>query len=175
MSCQPPNRQSQRTVERHHVRATSASGDSAVPLAELREDQIGPLLVASEAEGFGFVRRVVSEWETGVNRFTGRGEALLGYVLDGRLVAICGLMRDPYQVETTVGRLRNLYVLPQYRCRGIGAALTRRVMELARPSFQVLRLRAATPQAAALYEGLGFTATTAVENCTHIMSLVERL
>jgi ribosomal protein S18 acetylase RimI-like enzyme len=142
-----------------------------VSLADLAGEQIGPLLAASEAEGFRFVRRVVSEWDTGVNRFAARGEALLGCVLGGRLVAICGLMRDPYLGEAAVGRLRNLYVLPEYRGRGLGSALTRRVMELAEGSFRVLRLRAATPQAAALYERLGFTATGDVENCTHVLHI----
>jgi ribosomal protein S18 acetylase RimI-like enzyme len=140
-----------------------------VSLTELPQDQIGPLLAASEAEGFQFVRRVVNEWESGANRFTGRGEALLGYYTDGRLVAICGLTRDPYLSEATVGRLRNLYVLPEHRGRSIGAALTRRAIELAESAFQVLRLRAATPRAAELYERLGFTATTALDNCTHVI------
>ena len=140
-----------------------------VRLAEIRTDEIGPLLAASEAEGFRFVRRVVSEWDAGTNRFAGRGEALLGCYLEDRLVAICGLMRDPYQSDPGVGRLRNLYVLPEHRGRSIGATLTRRVIELARSSFRVLRLRASTAQAAALYERLGFTATDEIEHCTHVM------
>ena len=140
-----------------------------VPLAALEADQIGPLLAASEAEGFRFVRRVVDEWESGANRFDGRGEALLGSFSDGRLVAICGLVRDPYQNDASVGRLRNLYVLPEFRGRSIGSALARRVIELARPSFDVLRLRAATPSAASLYERLGFRAAADAEHCTHLM------
>jgi len=142
---------------------------ATVPLLDLASDQIGPLLVASEAEGVRFLRRVVGEWEAGTNRFTRKGEALLGNFVDDRLVAICGLMRDPYQGETTVGRLRNLYVLPEYRGRAIGAALARRVIELAESSFKVLRLRAGTPQAAVLYERLGFTPTTELKDCTHVM------
>jgi ribosomal protein S18 acetylase RimI-like enzyme len=140
-----------------------------VPLNDLVAEQIGPLLAESEAEGFAFVRRVVREWETGANRFSGEGEALLGCFLDGRLVGICGLSRDPYLSDSTVGRLRNLYVLPAYRNREIGRALARRVIELAGSSFRVLRLRAANPKAAALYEHLGFAATTELENCTHLM------
>ena len=140
-----------------------------VSLTELARDQIGPLLDASEAEGFAFVRRVVSEWESGANRFSGDGEALLGCFLDGRLVGICGLTRDPYQGDATVGRLRNLYVLPAYRGRRVGTVLARRVIEIAAPVFRVLRLRAATPRAGALYERLGFAETTELENCTHVI------
>lgn len=142
-----------------------------VALTELAAEQIGPLLETSEAEGFRFVRRVVTEWESGANRFTKSGEALIGAFVDGRLVAICGLSRDPYLSDDTVGRLRNLYVLPEHRGREIGATLTRRVIELAQRSFRILRLRAATPRAAALYERLGFTATDEVENCTHVLRL----
>jgi len=144
-----------------------------VRLTELVDAQIGPLLAASKAEGFAFVRRVVNEWESGANRFTKEGEALLGCFLEGRLVGICGLTRDPYQHEPTVGRLRNLYVLPAYRGREIGTALARCVIELAATSFRVLRLRAATPKAAALYEHLGFAATTEIANCTHVMRFQE--
>lgn len=140
-----------------------------VCLTELAREQIGPLLTESEAEGFAFVRRVVNEWDSGANRFLGEGEALLGCFLDGHLVGICGLTRDPYQNEATVGRLRNLYVLPAYRGRRVGTALAHRVIELAASAFRVLRLRAATPKAGALYERLGFTATTELDNCTHVL------
>jgi hypothetical protein len=87
---------------------------TTVRLLDLASDQVGPLLVASEAEDFRFLRRVVSEWEAGTNLFAGKGKALLGYFVDDHLVAVCGLMRDPYQGKATVGRLRNLYVLPEH-------------------------------------------------------------
>jgi len=140
-----------------------------VRLTELAPNQIGPLLAASEAEGFQFVRRVVREWESGAHRFSGDGEALLGGFREGRLVGICGLSRDPYLDDPAVGRLRNLYVLPEYRGRRIGSALARRVVEIAGSTFRLLRLRAATPQAAALYERLGFSPTPELEDCTHVL------
>jgi ribosomal protein S18 acetylase RimI-like enzyme len=146
----------------------------AVELLELPDDQVHPLLAASEAEGFRFVRRVVTEWEAGANRFEGRGEALLGCFQEGRLVGLCGLMRDPYQSGASVGRVRNLYVLPAFRGRGIGAMLTREAIERARKTFRVLRLRAATPEAAALYERLGFAPTGDLEDCTHVLYLRPR-
>ena len=152
-------------------RADGSEETAPVRLTELSSNQIAPLLAASEAEGFQFVRRVVREWESGAHRFSGGGEALLGGFRDARLVGICGLSRDPYLADPTVGRLRNLYVLPEYRGRRIGSALARHVIEMAGSSFRLLRLRAATPQAAALYERLGFAATGSVENCTHIFRL----
>ena len=142
---------------------------NVVPISELLDDQIRPLVIASEVEGFCFVRRLVTEWSAGVNRFTGSGEALLGAFVENRLVGICGLMRDPYQDERRVARLRNLYVIPGQRSQGIGARLIRCVIERAASSFTCLRLRAVTAPAAALYEHLGFTATPEIEHCTHIM------
>jgi len=138
---------------------------------DLRKDEIEPLVRASEAEGFQFVRRVVVEWASGANRFSRDGERLIGAFLDRRLVAICGLNRDPYQDDPTVGRLRNLYVLPEFRRRGLGEALTRRVIELAGSAFRLLRLRAATPEAAVFYERLGFSKAIDLPNCTHALPL----
>lgn len=149
---------------------TLARGSPIVELSELPDRLIWPLLDASEAEGFRFVRRVVNEWASGKNRFSGGGEALLGILVDDRLVAICGLTRDPYLDDPGVGRLRNLYVLPAYRCRGLGAALSREVIERASSSYRVLRLRAATREAGALYERLGFTPAADVADCTHVLS-----
>jgi GNAT superfamily N-acetyltransferase len=148
----------------------SSATSPPVRLKDLPEDQIRPLLLASEAEGFRFVRRVVREWNAGINTFSGGGDALLGTYVSGQLVGICGLMVDPYTMDPAVGRLRNLYVLPEYRGQGIGASLTRSVIALAAPAYQSLRLRAGTPQAAKFYERLGFTPTPGVPDCTHVYS-----
>lgn len=140
------------------------------PLHDLPDEQIHPLLIASETEGFKFVRRVVEEWQSGANRFSGKGEALLGAFVDGHLVAICGLMSDPYAKQPEIGRLRNLYVLPSHRGHGIGGDLTRRVIALAAEAFVVLRLRAGTPQAARLYEHVGFRPVADLADCTHVLA-----
>ena len=156
-----------------NVSSPDIDGTSIVALDELPEELIRPLQESSETEGFQFVRRVVTEWGSGKNRFSGTGEALLGAFLGRRLVAICGLSRDPYLDDDSVGRLRNLYVLPEFRRHGLGAALTSRVIELASSRFRVLRLRAATPEAAGLYERLGLDPTSDVPNCTHVLVFPE--
>jgi ribosomal protein S18 acetylase RimI-like enzyme len=83
-------------------------------------------------------------------------------------------MRDPYLDDATVGRLRNLYVSPSWRGRGLGASLTRRVIELAPAAFRLLRLRAADQRAARLYERLGFAPVTGLPHCTHLLPLAAR-
>lgn len=140
---------------------------SIVRLRELPEGDLAPLLAASESEGFRFVRRVLDEWRSGINRFANPGEALFGAFCDGTLAGVCGLMRDPYADQDGVGRLRNLYVLPRFRGRGLGALLTRAVIAQAAKGFAVLRLRAGTEGAARLYERLGFEPTSGVPDCTH--------
>jgi ribosomal protein S18 acetylase RimI-like enzyme len=153
--------------------AVGAVTENAEPyrVRELDDADVQPLLEASEAEGFNFVRRVVAEWRAGQQRFEATGEALLGCRADGRLVALCGLMRDPYLDDSAVGRLRNLYVLPEYRGRGLGALLTRRVLELAPAAFRLLRLRAVDARAARLYERLGFQSVAELAHCTHVLPL----
>ena len=144
---------------------------SPIRLRELPAELYGPLLEASEAEGFEFLRRVETEWRSGAQTFSRPGEALLGTLVDGDLVAVCGLMRDPYLDDAKVGRLRNLYVSPEHRGKGIGASLTRRVIELAPAAFTLLRLRAADERAARLYERLGFALVNGIAHCTHLLPL----
>jgi len=140
-----------------------------VRLPEVLDDDIEPLLAASEAEGLQFVRRVAREWLSGAHRFDAPGEALLAAREGDALVGICGLSRDPYVNDDRIGRLRNLFVLRSHRGHGIGSALVDEVIRLARETFAVLRLRAASPESAALYERLGFTLVTDEPDATHVM------
>jgi ribosomal protein S18 acetylase RimI-like enzyme len=142
---------------------------SIEPIRELQEDTLKHLLFASEAEGFKFVRRVIDQWRSRANRFDDPGEWLVTARVEGAVVGICGLMLDPYVQATGVGRLRNLYVLPEFRRAGIGEALCREVVRLAAARFRTLRLRAGTPQASRLYDRLGFTPVRGVADCTHSM------
>lgn len=114
------------------------------------------LLADSRADGQSMVGRLWKEWKNGGNRFELPGEALFGARDDARLLGVCGLNRDPYGGQATVGRVRHLYVLRAARRHGIAGALTRRVVEAARGSFALLELRTISPEAAAFYRALGF-------------------
>ena len=146
---------------------------SIVRLRELSEHDLLPLVEASESEGFRFVRRVLDEWKAAENRFAGPGEALFGAFKSGQLVGLCGLMADPYAQARGVARLRNLYVLPAWRRHGIGRRLTEAVVNSAKDSFHLLRLRAGTPEAARLYESVGFATATSEPDSTHILALTQ--
>jgi GNAT superfamily N-acetyltransferase len=132
-------------------------------------DRFAEVLAESEASGYQFLRRVVNEWESGVNRFSRLGEALLVAELKSRWVGVCGLSIDPYLDDPRVGRVRNVYVLADYRRAGIGRCLVEKAVALARNRFDRLRLRAEEPGPARLYESLGFRPCRDIPNCTHIL------
>ena len=114
-------------------------------------------------EGHGMIRRLVDDWASGANRFDRPGEVLLGAWLNGRLVGVGGLNRDPYADDDLTGRVRHVFVLPDARRAGVGAALLREIVARAPQAFRVLRLRTVTPDAAAFYAALGFTETSEPE------------
>ncbi|MDD5263775.1 MAG: GNAT family N-acetyltransferase [Candidatus Bipolaricaulis sp.] len=138
----------------------------ALDVSELAE-----ILRESEALGYRFLRRLVEEWQGGTNRFEGPGEALFVARVEGRLVGVCGLNRDPYASEPRVGRVRHLYVAQEWRGRGVGAALVRHVIQEARGAFDVLRLRAADGAAGFFFARLGFVPTSDIPGCTHLVEL----
>jgi N-acetylglutamate synthase-like GNAT family acetyltransferase len=107
-------------------------------------------------QGFRFVDRLISEWESGLNTFSQNGEVLLGGFDDGELIAIGGLNKDPYLQEATVGRIRHLYVLTKWRRLGVGEALVTSLLGVARNSFSTLRLRTDTEEATCFYGKCGF-------------------
>lgn len=129
-----------------------------------------PLIAEASALGFPMMERLRREWLDGTNRFDLPGETLLSAWFDGRLVGIGGLNRDPYADDPALGRVRHLYVLADFRERGVGRALVERIVAEARPHYIVLRLRTATQQGARFYEKLGFEAVRE-DAVTHILRL----
>ena len=139
---------------------------------DLPRDRLAVLLAESEASGYRFVRRLVDEWERGVNRFARPGEALFAAESGGQIVGICGLNVDPYLDDPRVGRVRNVYVLAAYRGRGFGRQLVERAIAAGRGHFDRLRLRGEEAGPARLYESLGFRPCAGMPDCTHILELM---
>jgi GNAT superfamily N-acetyltransferase len=139
-------------------------------MSEPTADCLAGLVEESERQGLSFVRRLVQEWAGGTNRFDRPGEALFVAIVAGQVVGVCGLNVDPYAARPEIGRLRHLCVLLTYRRIGVGQALVREVVKAARGRFERLRLSTTNPEAARLYERLGFR-PHAVEHGTHAMEL----
>jgi|SRR5690349_13954177 GNAT superfamily N-acetyltransferase len=108
------------------------------------------------AQGFGFVDRLCADWASGANAFNRAGECLLGASADGALIGVGGLNVDPYLHRADVGRIRHVYVLGDWRRRGIGRTLVSRLVDEARASFREVRLRTDTDEAASFYVQCGF-------------------
>jgi GNAT superfamily N-acetyltransferase len=113
----------------------------------------------AKEEGYDFVETLVEEWEGSRNRFDGPGEALMGGLDEGLLIAVGGLNCDPFAGRPDLGRIRRVYVRQAWRNQGIGGALVTALVHEARAYFRCVRLRAENTEAARLYERLGFAAT----------------
>lgn len=125
------------------------------------------LALASEREGFEFVRRLALEWRSGQNRFDRAGEVLLAVFDAGELAAVGGLNLDPYLDDKTVGRVRHVYVAPGHRNAGVGSQLVRAIMSAGSTHFLRLRLRTANARSNAFYERLGFKKLVGDPSATH--------
>ena len=146
------------------------SGHVVQGIKLLLPGEISSLLQESESQGFGFIRRLVDDYASGVNRFDDSGEALYGAYYQG-LVGICGLNRDPYLSDPNVGRVRHLYVLRGYRRAGTGRSLVETLIADARRHFRLLVLRTTKPDADRFYRALGFSAEPRFEQATHYLDL----
>jgi GNAT superfamily N-acetyltransferase len=78
---------------------------------------------------------------------------------DGALIGVGGLNIDPYLHRADVGRIRHVYVLGDWRRRGIGRTLVSRLIDEARRSFREVRLRTDTDEGASFYAQRGFRPT----------------
>lgn len=129
-----------------------------------------PIRAEASAQGIDFVRRLFEEWASGANRFDRPGETFLGVWQRNCLVGVGGLNRDPYATEDDVGRLRHVYVFGSHRHLGLGTLLVQRLLREAEGHFRIVRLRAASSEAAAFYRRLGF-AECADPAATHLISV----
>lgn len=128
------------------------------------------LRAAARQEGFRFIDRLVSDWQSGDNRFTDPGERFVGATAGTKLVAVGGLNRDPYADSDRIGRLRHVYVMPARRRIGIGGAVLAALLSDAAAAFDEIRVRTDTGYGSAFYRAAGFSATPGTHH-THALAL----
>ena len=126
------------------------------------------LQAEASAEGFHFIDTLVEQWASAENRFDHPGEILLGVIENHILIAVGGLNCDPFRNDPSIGRIRRVYVRRAWRSRGLGGILVTALLDHARLHFHSVRLRAVNPNAARLYERLGFVRIDD-PNATHIL------
>lgn len=125
-------------------------------------------------EGHGMVLRLVEKFRGGSNRFNETGEALWVAHAGTVLVGVCGLNRDPFALpEERAGRVRRLYVVPEWRRRGVATALLGEVIATARASFATLTVFTTAQAAGAFYRAHGFEPVTGVTRRSFEMRLVS--
>jgi GNAT superfamily N-acetyltransferase len=124
------------------------------------------LLAEARADGHAFVERFHMRWHQGEERYERENEGMFAAWLDGRLAGFAAMGPDPYVPDAAIGRLRHVFVIRAARRKGVARALVETCLERGR-SFDLIRLRTRNPEAARLYERLGF-APVALEDATHI-------
>jgi N-acetylglutamate synthase-like GNAT family acetyltransferase len=135
------------------------------PLTDL--EQLTELEADANANGQAMVSRLIREWRDGRNRFSEPGERVYVAKRGERVCGVCGLNRDPYANDDSIGRVRRLYVSVKDRRAGVAKAVVERLMTDARGIYTTVRLRAHTPEAAAFYEANGFERVIGNLDCTH--------
>ena len=142
-----------------------------IPINPLTQALIQPMIAAGLPEGFGFVQRLWDDYLLGVQTFSEPGAALLGIFEEEACLAIGGVHPDPYLNDPQIGRIRHVYVLPDYRRHGLGRQLMTALIDHASGHFSTLTLRTLTKEAAAFYVSLGFSDVPRYDQATHWLDI----
>ncbi len=125
----------------------------------------------ARGEGFRFIDRLIEDFQSGANTFSAPGEVLFEVRDSGRLIAVGGLNGDPHFVGKRTGRLRRIYVDPDYRRKGVGRILVGAIESTAKAHFSELHLFTDSDRAAGFYASLGYADVSNVEHVSHIKTL----
>ena len=140
-----------------------------IEIDELEKYDIETTRYESDKEGYNHINRLIAEYNAGENRFDKIGEKLVGFVLDDKVVAVCGL-----NIETTnnrLGRIRRLYVIPEHRRCGIGTELVKYLIKHAKQYFQSVVVNIGDLPVDDFYKSIGFKSVINNDSYTHIMIL----
>lgn len=122
-------------------------------VGELPSDLDGLRLEARQ-EGFGFVERLVREWEAGQNRFERVGEALMIAYANSVVAGIGGITVDPVIPDAL--RMRRFYIRKSFRRRGLARLLADELLKSVEGLGRMVTVHAGTPDAPAFWEAMGF-------------------
>jgi predicted GNAT family N-acyltransferase len=131
--------------------------------------QIRVLEKEAVGEGFRFLTRLITEWDSGTNRFNAPGECLMAAYRNHQLIGIGGLSVDP-SVKKNIARLRRVYISASSRRHHVGQTLVKALVAHAALRFQSVCLFTDTAPGDAFYLKCGFMRTDD-EHATHVMCL----
>ncbi len=127
------------------------------PLELADDGALASLAVTAEREGFRFLDRLQTELLVGIQERDGERSFFLAITVASRLAGVGGVTPDPYVSNDLTGRIRHVYVAPEYRRKGLGRLLIHTLEQRATEQYRELRLRTDTQSAALFYETLGYT------------------
>jgi N-acetylglutamate synthase-like GNAT family acetyltransferase len=120
------------------------------------------------SEGFGMIDRLISDYRAGSNTFSKSGEGLWAAEADGQLVAVGGINVDPYYDAPSLGRIRHLYVHPEFRRVGVGRDLMKCIEDHGNQHFECFQLFTTTLVASVFYESLGYSRVANQWKVSHV-------
>lgn len=130
------------------------------------------LVGESEAEGYRFLTRLVSEYNDGSNTFSKPGEALFLIRNEEQdVVAIGGVNQSPFSEDQQTARLKRFYVLEDARRQRIGSLLLKEIIDHSRGRFNKLTVRTESSKADIFYRENGFELDDSSSETTHVMEL----
>ena len=142
----------------------------------LDENEIGEILTESESFGYHYLTKMIDQWKTGQNRFSKSKEQLILYKDGERVVGIGGINEEPYIKESSYGRLRDVYVLKEYRRKRVASQIVEHLIEFGRKHYKAITLRVPdNAEASPFYESMGFLATQEIETVTHMKWMNEEI
>jgi ribosomal protein S18 acetylase RimI-like enzyme len=134
----------------------------------LLDEGLEGLLVESKKEGYNIIKRLMNDFRNGDNKFNKKGEALVVYEENNEIIGICGLNVDP--INNKRGRIRRLYVLPQYRNKGIGEKLVKELVNYSINNFKSVSVNIGNLDISEFYEKLGFQKHNEENGITHLLT-----
>ncbi|PKP82198.1 MAG: GNAT family N-acetyltransferase [Alphaproteobacteria bacterium HGW-Alphaproteobacteria-18] len=125
------------------------------------------LVEAAAAEAVRNVGLLVSNWESGAQRFNRDGAALFA-VFDGIALAGIGGVRREDTLPEPAMRMHRFYVHPDWRRKGAGRLLAEATITHGLAAAPILTCNAqASPQAGLFWEAMGFVPVD-MHRITHI-------
>lgn len=145
------------------------TGETHIAAIDPWDTRLDELATEARSEGYNFVDRLLFEARSGVNRFDKNGEVFLGAFVTEKLVGCGGVNLDPYSNQE-IGRIRHVFVLYEYRRKGVGTALVKCLLLSSKSRFDTIRLRTSDARGDLFYEAIGFSRTTE-EAATHVTQI----
>ncbi len=144
-------------------------------ITDIHNAGLDQILTESKKYGYGMIERLITEWESGMTDFSDENEAYFAYEEHGEILGVGGINEEPYLRIKEYGRMRHLYVLKQWRRKGIGKGIVNATIEFAKDHYNLMTLM--TPKdgsADAFYESIGFKKCDSLERVSHTLVLSDQ-